>query len=219
MKVIETAPNFCIEHPFEQPIQVKALGDTFHKMLFANIPYGNFWIAGGSVRDLLARDRVKDFDLFFADQNAFNAVRMYLNTYGPKVIGETANSVRLQFPATSPFGAVQFDLVKRYFPSALECIAQFDFTINCAAITREGYFYCHKNFFVDMTTKRLMVNALPFPVDSMRRIIKYVKRGYAICPGELLKVAEAIQRLPKIDPAMLATQEGWRATGTFYQVD
>lgn len=172
--------------------------------------YGSVWVAGGCVRDYFSVGKLSsDIDLYFPTQSDFDGVKKYLveQTYKQvieknddkeiikqlpkkkaKVIFENDNVIKLLYNGR------QFDLVKKFFASASDCINEFDFTV-CSAAVDIKQVYTHETFFIDLSKRQLMINKLPFPLSTMRRMQKYIQRGYYMCSGEMLKLSKAIGEL------------------------
>ena len=85
------------------------------------------------------------------------------------------------------------DLVRRFFPDAISCINEFDFTVTMAAVRNDGMFYYTDEFFEHLAYKVLIINRLNYPLSTMKRVHKYLKKGFRICDGGMLKIAEAIK--------------------------
>ena len=208
----------------QTPPHITAVLDTFLKVFFGKFASSlNFWVAGGAVRDLIAGKRIHDLDVFFPGEQSrliFERRLKEICRDRMRVNHDSATAVHIETLPGSPFGHLQIDSIKRYFGSPADTIVQFDYTVNCAAvqynsITGQMLFTHHPDFFVDLAAHRLMVNKLPFPVDSLRRAFKYVERGFKICPGELQKVVDAIRSAPMA----VVLPNGVTAPNGFYMVD
>jgi hypothetical protein len=88
---------------------------------------------------------------------------------------------------------------QHFFTSPQETISMFDFTVCCAAVDK-NQLYTHETFFMDLAGRKLVINRLPFPLSTMQRMQRYIKKGYTICNGGLLEIAEAIQEIDLTDP-------------------
>ncbi len=164
------------------------------------------FVAGGCVRDYFSIARISsDIDIYFTSEIDFKVVKDYLlnhtlETYvedgntisNPKekatLIFENNNATRIKYK-----GRI-YDLVSSLYEQPKECISKFDFTVSCAAVDPKQV-YVHDAFFIDLSKRQLMINALPFPLSTMWRTQKYIKKGYTICKGETLKLAKAISKL------------------------
>lgn len=178
------------------------------------------WVGGGCVRDYFSVGKLtSDIDLYFTCVEDFEKCKKYLleqtivniereedgktiiERYPkPKAVKgyENDNVLKLKYKGRD------YDLVKKYFPSAADTIKQFDFTVCCGAVDL-GNVYTHETFFIDLAKRQLMINELPFPLSTMWRMQKYIQKGYYMCSGEMLKLSKAIGAL------QTNTEEGERA--------
>jgi hypothetical protein len=51
----------------------------------------------------------------------------------------------------------------------------------------------HNDFLMDLAAKRLVFHKINFPLSSMVRVHKYIRKGFRICNGNMLKLVKAIQ--------------------------
>lgn len=195
----------------------------FNKLILNEMkPICMVWVAGGCVRDYFSVGKLtSDIDLFFTCVEDFEKCKKYL-------MEETIRKVTRTEPADLPdaedkvieetidkplakslfendnvlkvlYRGRHFDLVKKYFPTPELTIAEFDFTVSCAAVDH-GKVYTHNTFFIDLAKRQLMINKLPFPLSTMWRMQKYIKKGYYMCSGEMMKLSKAIGALQTNTP-------------------
>lgn len=145
------------------------------------------WVAGGAVRDYFSLGHItSDIDIFFPNEHEFKNAQSALADLDYKPTFENERVVNYQI------NNLKFQLVKiRWFESPINTIDQFDFTVCCGAVDENGV-YLHETFLVDLARKRLIINILPFPISTMQRVIKYVRKGYTICNGNLLTLSKGI---------------------------
>lgn len=185
------------------------------------------WVAGGCVRDYFSIGKLtSDIDIFFPSEEDYKKAKAYLCE------SKTRNVTRTE-PASNPeaddkiiievidkelatvlfendnvtkvkYRSRHFDLCRKYFPSPELSIAEFDFTVSCAAVDL-GKVYTHDSFFIDLAKRQLMINKLPFPLSTMWRMQKYIKKGFYMCSGEMMKLSKAIGAL------QTNTEEGEKA--------
>jgi hypothetical protein len=160
---------------------------------------GKFWIAGGAIRDFFAGQKPRDFDLFCRSAEDLAAVQWGLEGIANTKLIDNDKLVRFKL------GDLEIDLVKRYYAGPQDCIDHFDFTVCAAALEftmgQEPEFsrlHYHVNFFRDLATRRLMLLSLPEPLDTVRRVIKYTKKGFTICNNELTTLLAAVQTTPAL---------------------
>lgn len=168
------------------------------------------WMAGGCIRDYFSTGKLdSDIDIFFPDADQFEKCRKYLidsKERSIKTIVDEKEVVRI-IPKENAVVLFQndnvvkikykgrkYDLVKKYFASPELTIEAFDFTVCCAAVDGKSVF-THDTFWIDLAKRQLMINKLPFPLSTLWRLQKYIKKGYTICSGEMLTLAKAIEKL------------------------
>lgn len=171
--------------------------DYFRKRLLTHLSEElnkKVWIAGGAIRDYFTDGTVsKDIDFFCVDRSSMaELIKVLRNKVEFKHYMITRNAIK-------GYGfiygkKVLIDIVKKPFTDATSCIDAFDFTVCQFALNYETFFY-HKSAIFDLIRKRLVVHAMPAPVDSMKRLQKYVKKGFTACNGTLLTIAKSISEL------------------------
>lgn len=167
--------------------EVQAFGRL--KALYENMPAKDIsWIAGGALRSFLLGEKVKDLDIFSSDPDA-----VYAAFQADSSFKEGHNN---SFVANFYKDGICYQIIKKYkFSGPRETIDNFDFTIICAAIGKDGV-TTHDRFYIDNAQKRLVVNALPKPLSTVKRMAKYCQRGYFMCPVGLAKILKAVQENP-----------------------
>jgi len=155
----------------------------------------NVWIAGGCLMSYFSGQTLtSDIDIFSYNQDNIDiACRYFEETYSQKPTSEFETIVNYWKEGK------KFQFVKRYFKNPIDCIDQFDFTVCCVALNKDRLII-HKRFFMDLARRRLVLHKLFFPLSTMQRIQKYVKKGFWICNGGLLDIANAIQNVNFQDP-------------------
>lgn len=191
--IIEIESHNCIEY-FN-----KLILDDIH----LNLRDINCWIAGGAIRDYISNKKItNDIDIYFSNGDDFKRVKDYIKWTGirsmiPKApLFENKNCIKCQyFPKISSdlesivnplleMNGIPIDLIKIYSISPETCIANFDFTICAAAVTKDKFYY-HKDFHYDINNKSL--NPLnPNPETLLQRIQKFSKMGFSLGNEELI---------------------------------
>lgn len=147
----------------------------------------NCWVAGGAVRSHLCGEKPKDIDIFSKDPDtivaAFEAADNYTKTFGN------------EFFQNFKKGDTTYQVIKKYqYDSPQATIDSFDFTVICAAVSSEGLVY-NERFFMDNAQKRLVINALPLPLSTLKRALRYATKGYMLCPVSLSRLTRTINEL------------------------
>lgn len=190
-------------HDFAPP-KLRAAIDRGRELLFdkayASAPC---WIAGGALRRFFALERrSSDIDLFFPNEEA----RVEWRTGLTALEGGFAQTFENENVERVTKGGVRIDLVKKFFPSAEHTIMSFDFTVACAAVTRDNI-VLHDDFFIDLAARRLAINALPFPESTLWRMQKYIRNGYSVCPDAIRALAAAMKGEAPVPPLGTETDE------------
>lgn len=151
-----------------------------------------FWVAGGAVTAAVAGERINDYDIFSPHPQR---IISELESQAEYVKGKSVEGFFTNF--TDKYGNTIQVITRVAVESPRAIFEIFDYTIVCGAWDGTT-FYCHDRFWQDIATRRLVVNALPYPLKSMERMAKYSSRGYRACPVGLMQLAQAINGL-KID--------------------
>lgn len=190
------------------PEHIKACIRYFKKIFFDNLAIPdeknedgsprlldvNCWIAGGALRDYFSIGYPQsDIDVFFPDETQYSLLKSFLEEQGYEVQYEN-DKVCVFF-----INKHKFDLVKVFFNDPRATIAEFDFTVCCCAVDKNDV-YMHADFFPDLARRRLIINKLPFPLSTLQRLQKYIKKGYSICNGGLLDLSKGIAGLDLTRP-------------------
>lgn len=168
--------------------------DYFNGLFFKNMPddlKSNIWIAGGGIKDWFTDGHViNDCDFFCVDRKSMAKLILFLRSkYSFKHFILTKNAVKGVLTING--SKMNVDIVKKPFQNPLECISKFDFTVCCFSVNSDAFFY-HISAPFDLIRMRLVINELPHPVDTLKRLNKYVKKGYTACNGTLLTLAKSI---------------------------
>lgn len=89
-----------------------------------------------------------------------------------------------------------YDLVKKFFDSPQSTIDAFDFTVSMFAVDYDKVYFGETTF-MDLAKRQLMINKITYPASTMSRAFRYYKKGFTMCQGEMKKMVEAIQGMPK----------------------
>lgn len=167
---------------------------SFKENIFDKIDF-DCWVAGGCIRSFLTGENFSDVDLFFKNEEEFSKALNYFTGKNHKLILDNINCKKIYLIDET----FTVDLVKRFYSSPEDCIKEFDFTVCCCAIDKER-FYEHERFEKDLNDRKLVINTLPYPLSTLRRLQKYIKKGFSICNGGLLDIAKAISELDLSNP-------------------
>lgn len=149
------------------------------------------WIAGGALRDYFMGVAIKtDYDLFFPNQGEYDKAASYFKSKDAKVKWENENGMKVVHNRRT------YDLIKKFFDSPQATIDRFDFTVCMLAVDTERLYHGATTF-IDLAKRQLMFNTLMYPPSSLSRAFRYYNKGFNMCLGEMRKLIEAIQAMPK----------------------
>lgn len=160
----------------------------FDELILKELSNYEVWIAGGAIRSWFANERLSDVDLFFPDEIERNKALEHIKGLGSEVTFENENVTKIRHKKYI------IDFCKKYFDSPVTSIENFDFTVAMFACNRES-FWCGEESFMDLASKRLAINKIPFPQSSLMRLQKYIKKGYWMCSEEAVKFTAALQEV------------------------
>jgi hypothetical protein len=151
----------------------------------------NCWLAGGALRDYFMGIAIKtDYDLFFPNEVEYNKAKDHFKKQNAEVKWESDNGMKVKHKGKT------YDLVKKFFDTPQATIDNFDFTVSMFAVDNEKVYFGETTF-IDLAKRQLMVNKITYPASTMSRAFRYYKKGFSICLGEMKKLIEAIQDMPK----------------------
>lgn len=135
------------------------------------------FLAGGALRTIFdAKDTLVDFDLFFTDLTHIPQVKEKLAAAGYEEIFTCPLGSLFTFLKDS----VKIQLVcEKSYKHPSDVLKEFDLTPCCFALDGE-FLYSSLQAIRCVRKKRLMLNAVTFPVATFNRILKYYKKGYAL---------------------------------------
>lgn len=206
-------PSIQVQKYHDQPVAVKqafnALVPVFNALKRHDGTPIACWIAGGCIRDLILYGAHNtDIDVFFPNVGEIqDAKPLVLSVTKPGITSTVNQGVSKMifesgfvYKYETPLGKI--DLIRRNFSGPADTVASFDFTVCAAAFDRDGNFYHHERFFTDLQARKLVCLTLSHPLSTLRRLQKYVQKGFTICNGGVLQLAQAIQKCED-----LSTQE------------
>jgi hypothetical protein len=162
--------------------------DYFSKLILKDLENFKVWVAGGAIRTWYANEKISDIDLFFPDESERQKCLNFITGMGGEIIFSNTNVDKVKY------NNKVFDFCKHYRETPDKTIEDFDFTVTMAAVTLlDSYF--GDDFFMDLASKRLAINSLPFPINTLMRLQKYHRRGYWICKEEMTKIINEVSNL------------------------
>jgi len=174
-------------------IQLENAVDRYNKIILSELKEVGIktWIAGGAIRDyFMAAKITTDYDLFFPNEIEYEKAKTFFKTKDSEVKWESDNGMKVRYNNRT------FDLVKKFFESPQSTIDAFDFTVSMFAVDGEKVYYGESTF-IDLAKRQLMINKITYPASTMSRAFRYYKKGFVMCQGEMKKLVESIQSMPK----------------------
>jgi hypothetical protein len=150
-------------------------------------------IAGGAVRAVFAGEPIADYDIYVPSTEAETNVLEYLEEEFEFVF-RTDNAITFKNDKIK----VQLIIMPENIGlSNDELLSNFDFTIAMGLYDLvEDNFVLNDRFLRDVCSRELVFNAkAKYPIASMYRMKKFLKRGYKISGTEIVKMSLAIHGL------------------------
>lgn len=150
----------------------------------------NCWVAGGVLRDYFSnKTKPSDCDMFFPSINDYNKTINYLKSKGAETIFDNENGTKVIYLNNT------FDIVKIIFKNPSDTINNSDFTVTMFATDGQKLYY-GDNSFKDLEDKKLVINKISNPLNTLIRVIKHYKKGFTMSPDETKKLYATINELP-----------------------
>jgi len=162
--------------------------------------YCNCFIAGGAIRDSIVGKEYSDIDIFGTLENLDAFRDKNLSEWKEGIKSKTGDDSYIDSSLRNFYkDGIKVQLIfKEETQEMYRCLDQFDYTI-CQFGFDGKDVYCNPESIIHLYEKKLVIHALPFPYDSMRRMQKYIKKGYSICNGGLKEIGDAIRKMSDED--------------------
>lgn len=174
-------------------IQLENAVARYNKIILAELKEAGIhcWLAGGALRDYFMAVKITtDYDIFFPNAVEYEKAVSYFEGSEAKIIWKGDNGMKVRYKGRT------YDLVKKFFSDPQSTIDVFDFTVSMFAVDSEKMYYGETTF-IDLAKRQLMINKITFPASTMSRAFRYYTKGFSMCKGEMTKIVEAIQAMPK----------------------
>jgi len=165
-------------------VLLKVLGSNYAKVK-------GYYVAGGAVRSAFAGEKIKDLDIYFLSTSDWEKRKEFANFKNMKFLFGT------EFAETYETEGVPVQFIKRFYGEPERVMSEFDFTISMAAYLPEREEFClGEDFLHHLCERRLVFNEnTRFPVSSLWRVKKFLKRGYKIGARDIIVLALAVHNL------------------------
>jgi len=149
------------------------------------------FIAGGCIRDSVDGKDFDDIDVFGNTLNLASFIQNNLSGIDPSY-----NTDELK---TYYKDGVKIQVIDKESTQTIDsCLDSFDYTICQFAYDGENIF-CNPESLLHLKEKRLVMHKISFPYDTLRRLQKYINKGYSICNGGLKEIGDAIRKMNQED--------------------
>lgn len=198
-----------IDLPAQLPMQsdgnffIQPLPESWREILEEKLPIvvdildnSQSWLAGGLLRTLISNEplspKTTDIDLFFMDETIFEAVKSHLDAMdGMKRVFQCPENKLTTFMDTHTDWKYQC-IAMDFYGSTLEVVSSFDFTTCCIG-TNGTDFVFHRDAIMDTMNKNLRWNKITHPASSLRRMMKYARKGFTMAESEYQYFVECVE--------------------------
>lgn len=176
------------QHQRESHLIKERMSKTF---LNAALNHDGF-VAGGAIRSLFTSEHSKDIDIFFPSKNAFDTC---CNAFSEGDESPTFTTTETAW--THNDGKTTYQLICCLFGTPEQVLSSFDFTCCMGAwIPKTNEFEIDALFLKHCAQHRLVFNPnAKYPVCSLWRSVKFLKRGWVMPAVECIKLALCIHHL------------------------
>lgn len=178
---------------YRKMVQLTNAVERYGKIILTELKEAGIktWIAGGAIRDYFMAVKITtDYDLFFPNEIEYEKAKTFFKAKEAEVKWESDNGMKVKYKDKT------YDLVKKFFDTPQTTIDAFDFTVSMFAVDYDKVYFGETTF-IDLAKKQLMINKITYPASTMSRAFRYYKKGFTMCQGEMKKMVEAIQAMPK----------------------
>lgn len=166
---------------------------VFPKVRFLDIYMAghNGYIAGGCFKSIFEGKKIKDLDIFFANEMDFAKANIYFKeSQDYDFVYENSKATSYRNKKT----LIRIELIQKTYGSPEEMLSKFDFSIaKFAYIKRQAAnedgstsisYNCffHTDYFEHIMCKKLVLEKeIIFPVSTFERALRYTGYGYKLC--------------------------------------
>lgn len=162
----------------------------------------DIWLCAGAIRRTILNQEVEkgDLDFFFtSEQNLQSFKNCIFN-----IEDEKDKELNISFKLNINDKKYQIQLIKMFHPDIESLLKEFDYTLCQTAFDGSNYYFGDFSL-KDIIEKKVIVNKITYPISSFRRIIKYSKQGFWVCPQQIekflniIKTEEIINKVISVD--------------------
>jgi hypothetical protein len=184
----ESTPDLLEKEPVVEDLTLTKINTNNLKIPFPKFEYCGCWIAGGCIRSSILNEQWSDIDVFgptdmldeFVKTNLLNAKQVH----------------KSKLMSTYKLEGNKIQVIYREYDSMPECLNSFDYTITQFAFDG-SHLWCNPDALIHLFERRLVVHRIhpEFAIDSLRRMQKYIKKGFSICDGGITDLVNGIRTL------------------------
>jgi hypothetical protein len=139
--------------------------------------WDGWWLAGGAIRASFADDEeIMDYDLFFKNKLCAAGASIKLEELGYKVIFNCPEGKLTTYKKDN----IKVQIITENFYSDVESLIN-TFDIKACRVVFDGKFiYGYYSSIRDIIKKSIKLHRVDFPAATMKRIAKYIKKGYTL---------------------------------------
>src|SRR4030042_1466551 len=152
----------------------------------------NLLVSGGSIVSLLLKETVNDYDVYIKDMDILIELATY---YIPTFFSPNAISL-----------SNNVQIITRFHGNNEEIHKTFDFIHATNYFTFKDGLVTNKEALESIICKQLKYQGSLYPLTSIIRMKKFIKRGWNINAGEILKIMFQISELDLKNPNILEEQ-------------
>jgi hypothetical protein len=146
------------------------------------------WLAGGAIRSAIGREPIADYDLFFRNSIAAANTRITLEDRGFEIVFKCPEGKLTTYKK----GDMKIQCItENYYNSMQSLIDTFDITA-CRYVMSDDRVLTSYSAIRDTLKKRINLHRIDNPVATMKRIAKYVSKGYTLTTAASEKFVDSI---------------------------
>ena len=169
--------------------------DEIKKIINLNIINSTSWLAGGALRASYNSEEIKDYDMFFKDVLSLNLSKTILENNNYEKIFDCPEGKLTTYKKEN----IKIQLVsENYYYSCEKLLDEFDITA-CRYAFDGKYVYCYFSSIRDTKNKKIDFHKITYPMASMKRIQKYIKKGYTLKNKSIEKFINNVKEMQNIN--------------------
>jgi len=170
------------------------------------------YISGGVITSVFTRKKINDVDIYFLTEDSrvnfmkdLKAENKFVNNYDRAKTEAMFNAARKKPQITYVtdnatsffFKDKKYQVITAFYGEPGTVFDKYDFTINMGAYNPETKeFIVHEDLFEHLSQRRLVINiGTEYPISTVVRIFKYIRKGYSISGIELIKILLTVHHL------------------------